>query len=69
MFMNVKNLKLIIESYPDDMPVFVGCQGYTNYNFKANAPYDDTDTYVIEHKGKLFITDECAVETEDGGII
>ena len=69
MTMDVKLLKILIELLPDDMPVFVGCQGYTNYDFKKEAPCEDTDTYAIVHEGKLFITDECAVETADGKTI
>lgn len=51
------------------MPVFVGCQGYTNYDFKNQKPFDDTDTFVIPYKGKLFITDTVCIETEDGNTI
>lgn len=66
---NVGYLKELIKYFPDDMPVFVGCQGYTNYDFKNQKPFDDTDTFVIEYKGKLFITDEAAIETEDDNTI
>ena len=69
MEMNVGYLKSVIEDLPDDMPVFVGCQGYTNYDFRAGKPCDDTDTFAIVHEGKLFITDECAVEDENGNSI
>ena len=67
--MNVGMLKDIIKDLPDDMEVFVGCQGYSNYNFKENAPWDDTDTFAIVYEGKLFITDECAIEDENGNTI
>lgn len=66
---NVGSLKELIKDLPDDMPVFVGCQGYTNYDFKNQKPFDDTDMFVIPYKGKLFITDEIAIETEDGNTI
>lgn len=69
MEMNVGFLKNLIKDLPDDMPVFVGCQGYTNYDFKKNEPYESTDTFAVEYEGKLFITDECAIETADGTTI
>lgn len=69
MEMNVGYLKEVIKDLPDEMPVFVGCQGYTNYNFEDDVPCVDTDTFAIVHEGKLFITDECAVETADGTTI
>lgn len=66
MEMNVGMLKDIIANLPDDMPVFVGCEGYCNYNFEEKKPWDDTDTFAIVHDGKLFITDPCAIGTGDG---
>ena len=69
MEMNVGMLKEIIANLPDDMPVFVGCEGYCNYNFKEGKPWDDTDTFAIVHDGKLFITDPCAIEDGDGNTI
>jgi len=66
MEMNVGLLKEVIKNLPDDMPVFVGCQGYSNYNFEEKAPWEDEDTFAIVHEGKLFITDACAVEDENG---
>lgn len=66
MEMNVGMLKEIIKNLPDDMPVFVGCEGYCNYNFREDKPWDDTDTFTIVHDGKLFIKDACAIETGDG---
>lgn len=45
MEMNITMLKDIIKDLPDDMKVFVGCQGYSNYNFKQNKPCDETDTF------------------------
>ena len=66
MEMNVGLLKELIKDLPDNMPVFVGCQGYTNFDFKINEPYEGTDTFAIVHAEKLFITDECAVEDENG---
>ena len=66
MEMNVGYLREIIKDLPDEMPVFVSCQGYCNYDFKNNQSCEDTDTFGLVHDGKLFITDECAVETENG---
>lgn len=66
---NVRYLKKQIKDLPDDMPVFVGCQGYTNYDFKNQKPFNDTGTFVIPYKGKLFITDKVYIETEDGNTI
>lgn len=64
--MNVEYLKKIIQDLPDDMPVFVACQGYCNYDFDRNKSFDDTDTFGIVHDGKLFITDDCAVDIGNG---
>ena len=69
MEMNVGKLKEIIKNMPDDMQVFVGCEGYCNYDFKNRRPMEDTDTFGIVYDGKLFITDPCAIETEDGTTI
>lgn len=66
MEMNVGKLKEIIKDLPDDMPVFVACEGYCNYDFDRGQPFEDTDTFGIVHDGKLFITDDCAVETGNG---
>lgn len=66
MEMNVGKLKEIIKNLPNDMPVFVACQGYCNYDFDREQPCEDTDTFGIVHDGKLFITDDCAVETGNG---
>ena len=65
MEMNIGKLKDIIKDLPDDMPVFVACKGYCNYDFEQKQPCEKTDTFGIIHNGKLFITDECAVETEN----
>ena len=67
--MNIGYLKDFIKDLPDDMRVFVGCQGYSNFNFDENKPWDDTDTFAIEHDGKLFITDECAIDIGEGKYI
>ena len=69
MEMNVGSLKNILKDLPDEMPVFVACQGYCNYDFENNKPVDDTDTFAIVHDGKLFITDECAVTINSDGDI
>ena len=66
MEMNVGYLKDVIKDLPDDMPVFVACQGECNYDFYRKQPCKDTDTFGIVHDGKLFITDECAVDIGDG---
>ena len=66
MEMNVGKLKDIIKDLPDDMPVFVACEGYCNYDFECKQPVKGTDTFGIVHDGKLFITDDCAVETGNG---
>lgn len=66
MEMNVGKLKEILKDLPDDMQVFVGCGGYCNYDFKKGQPDRGTDTFGIIYKGKLFITDPCAIETETG---
>ena len=69
MEMNIGKLKDIIKDFPDDMPVFVACQGYCNYDFKHRKPREKTDTFGIVHDGKLFITDECAVDIGNGGTL
>lgn len=66
MEMNVGYLKNVIKNLPDNMPVFVACKGYCNYDFEQKQPCEATDTFGTVHDGKLFITDECAVETENG---
>lgn len=66
MQMNVGMLKNIIKNLPNDMPVFVGCEGYCNYNFAEEQPMDCTDTFGIVYDGKLFITDDCAIDTGNG---
>lgn len=65
--MNVGLLKDVIKDLPDDMPVFVACQGYTNYDFKDETFEEYEDTFGIVHDGKLFITDSCALEINDEG--
>lgn len=66
MEMNVGKLKDIIKNLPDDMPVFVACQGRCNYDFKHIHPIENTDTFGIVHDGKLFITDDCSVDIGNG---
>ena len=66
MEMNVGYLKEIIKDLPDDMPVFVACEGYCNYDFDRGQPCEDTDTFGIVHDGKLFITDDCSVDIGNG---
>lgn len=67
--MNVGYLKEIINNLPDDTEVFVGCQGYSNFDFCKNKAWMDSDTFAIVHNGKLFITDECAIEDGEGNTI
>lgn len=69
MEMNVGLLKEVIKDLPDDMPIFVGCEGYTNYDFENGKLVEDDDTFTIVHNGKLFITDSAAIEDENGDII
>lgn len=66
MEMNVGFLKRVIADLPDDMPVFVACQGYCNYDFRNKKPFEDTDTFGVVHDEKLFITDECNVDVGNG---
>lgn len=66
---NVGYLRDIIKDLPDDMPVFVACQGECNYDFYRKQPFEDTDTFGIVHDGKLFITDDCAVDIGNGGTL
>ena len=62
---NVGSLRELIKDLPDNMPVFVGCQGYTNYDKETKSMRKDNDTFAIVHDGKMFITDECAVDLGD----
>lgn len=66
MEMNVGYLKDVIKDLPDDMPVFVAYQRECNYDFDREQPCEGTDTFGIVHDGKLFITDDCAVDTGNG---
>ena len=66
MEMNVGYLKDLIKDLPDDMQVYVACDGFCNYDFDYNRPFEDTDTFGIVHDGKLFITDDCSVDIGDG---
>ena len=67
MKMNVGMLKDLIKDLPDDTQIFVACEGYCNYDFDNNKALEDTDTFAVIHDGKLFITDECAVEIDEDG--
>lgn len=66
MEMHVGKLKKLLNDLPDDMPVFVACQGYCNYDFDRGQSCEDTDTFGIVHDGKLFITDDCSVDIGNG---
>ena len=60
--MKVADLKRFIECLPDDMDIFVGCQGYSNYNFEEDKPYEDSETMIIFSNGSLFLTDSCMID-------
>ena len=62
MEMNVGKLREEIKNLPDDMPVFVACEGCCNFDFAKNEVRGGTDTFAVLHDGKLFITDEYDVE-------
>lgn len=62
MIMNVGDLKQKLRDFPDNMPVYVACQGYTNYDSF------DTRTFIIVKNGKLFIIDACTVEIDGENI-
>lgn len=64
--MNVGYLRDLIKDLPDDMPVFVACHEECNYDFYRKQPCKETNTFGIVYDGKLFITDDCAVETGNG---
>lgn len=56
--MTVGNLKEIIKSLPDEMEVFVGCEGYYNFDFENNKPFDEyDDTFAFVYNKKLIIDD------------
>lgn len=66
----VGELKKLLLNYRNDTLVFIGCQGYTNYDFDKDNLYNkDSITRVNEYDGKLFITDGCALENKDGTIV
>ena len=67
--MNIAGLKKVIENLPNDMEVFVGCQGYTNFDFIGGRPYEDSETQSIIHENKLFLTDYCAIDDGTGNTI
>lgn len=69
MEMNVGYLKDVIKNLPDDMLVFVACNGDCNYDFIHGVPRDGTDTFAIIHDGKLFITDQYNVICKDGTVV
>lgn len=60
--MKVNELKELLENLPNDMEIFVGCQGYSNYDFRNSKQFDDEDTIVKVVNGKLFIADSCYLE-------
>lgn len=58
----VKDLKKVLKNLPEDMEVFVACEGYSNWNFKENRPWNDDPTLYEIRDGKLFICDTCAYD-------
>ena len=60
--MTVKDLKQILNGLPDNMEVFVACEGYSNWNFKENRPWNEDPTLHEVRDGKLFICDSCAYD-------
>lgn len=58
MEMNVGYLKSLLNDCPDDLPVFVACNGNSNFLFNSNKPRSGTDTFVICDGEKVIITDE-----------
>lgn len=66
--MKVSELKALLENLPNNMDIYVGCQGYSNYDFKHsnlwNNVNNECDTRVRQINGKLFITDSCALECD-----
>lgn len=60
-------IKQLLQDIPNETPIFVACQGYCNYDFKEN--HRTADTHVIVRDGKIFITDECAVDDGKEGTL
>lgn len=69
MEMNVGKLKQELADLPDDMPVYVACEGYCNYDFERQRPWEDTDTFILVREGKVFITDACALDIGNGEML
>lgn len=69
MEMNVGKLREELKNLPDEMPVFVACEGYCNFDFAAGTAKQGTDTFAIVHDGKLVLTDENAVDDDSGHTI
>ncbi len=65
--MTVEYLRNVIKNLPDEIPVYVACNGLCNYNFKEKRPREKTDTFAIVWQEKmLVITDECSVDVGNG---
>lgn len=62
MEMNVGKLKQELAELPDNMSVFVACEGYCNYNKIKRT--GGTDTFAIVKDDKLIITDEVTIEID-----
>ena len=45
--MTVEYLRNVIKNLPDEIPVYVACNGLCNYNFKEKRPREKTDTFAI----------------------
>lgn len=67
--MTVGLLKEVIKDLPDDMEVFVGCEGCCNYDFKMGKEFDGTNTFSIVYDNKLFIVDNVAIDVGNGDSI
>ncbi|GAA6275934.1 hypothetical protein F170042I7_21200 [Blautia caecimuris] len=52
--MTIGMLKQMIKDsgLPEDAPVFVCCEGYTNYDKETKSMCKDDDTFAIVHDGK-----------------
>ena len=64
--MKIKDLKKILDKYPEDMTVVVGCEGYSNYNFKKKRYYDGKSgmTAAVERNNVLIICPKNGTEHE-----
>ena len=62
MFM-VKELKEFIKKMPDNTPIYVGCEGYTNYAVNGENSNSASNTrLLLTEDGSLIICDNCVLE-------